>query len=99
ARYNNMRSYIIGGVKYSIDLISDARRQDRTEMAIVRVDKNDVYLELGVGFDFYNEYFKLGTEIKMSYGLFDLLIREGNIYTEGIESLRSKIFSLSFNFE
>lgn len=99
ARYNNIRSYIIGGAKYSIDLVSDARRQDRTDMAIVRIDKNDVYLELGVGFDFYNEFFKLGTEIRMSYGLFDLLIREGNIYTEGIETLRSKIFSLSFNFE
>jgi hypothetical protein len=35
----------------------------------------------------------------MSYGLFDLLIRENNIYTGGIESLNSKVFQIAFSFE
>jgi hypothetical protein len=35
----------------------------------------------------------------MSYGLFDLLQREDNIYTGGIEKLNSKVWQLSFTFE
>ncbi len=98
-RMNNFRSYLIGGAKYSLDLISDARRQSKTNETIVKLNRNDFYLELGVGFDFYTEYFKFGTEIKMSYGLKDLLRKEGNIYTEGLNSIHSKIFILSFTFE
>lgn len=98
-RMNNFSSYLIGGAKYSLDLISDARRQSKSNETIVKLNRNDFYLELGVGFDFYTEYFKFGTEIKMSYGLRDLLRKEGNIYTEGLNSIHSKIFILSFTFE
>lgn len=99
-RLNNIRSYLIGGPKYSIDLISDARRKEKTDGGqIVKLNRNDIYLDIGVGFDFYNEYFKLGTEIRMSYGLTNLIKKEDNIYTEGIDQLRSKIFTLSLTFE
>ncbi len=56
-------------------------------------------LKLGVGVEFYNAWFKFGIEVKMSYGLFDLLRSEDNIYTEGIESLKSKVWQISFTFE
>jgi len=58
-----------------------------------------MYVEAGVGFDFYNEWFKLALELKMMYGLFDQLKRENNIYTNSIESLKSKIFQFSVTFE
>jgi len=98
-RLNNVRSYIIAGPKYSLDLISDARRSEKTEGNIVKLYRNDIYLDLGVGFDFYNEYFKFGTEIRMSYGLRNLLKKEEVIFTEGIHELRSKIFTIAFTFE
>jgi hypothetical protein len=98
-RLNNVRSYLIAGPKYSLDLISDARRSEKTDGAIVKLYRNDIYLDLGVGFDFYNEYFKFGTEIRMSYGLRNLLKKEETIFTEGIDELRSKIFTIAFTFE
>ncbi len=99
-RLNNTRAYLIGGPKYSLDLISDARRKEKAGGAeIVKLHRNDLYLDLGAGFDFYNEYFKLGVEVKMSYGLNNLIKKEGTIYTEGIDRLRSKIFTLSLTFE
>lgn len=98
-RLNNVRSYIIAGPKYSIDLISDARRKEKTEGEVVKLYRNDIYLDLGIGFDFYNEYFKLGTEIRMSYGLRNLLKKDETIYTRGIDELRSKIFTLALTFE
>ena len=100
-RYNNFRPYLLGGVQYSLDLASNAkkREQNNRNEKIVKFNANDVYLEAGVGFDFFNEWFKLGIELKMMYGLMDVLKHENNIYTESISSLNSKIFQLSFTFE
>lgn len=98
-RLNNIRSYLIAGPKYSIDLISDTRRSEKIDGAVVKLRRHDIYLDLGVGFDFYNEYFKFGTEIRMSYGLRNLLKKQEVIYTKGIDQLRSKIFTLAFTFE
>jgi hypothetical protein len=99
-RYNNARGYLLAGLKYSIDLASEAKKnKDELDNKHVRLEKNDLYFEAGVGFDFYTTYFKFGTEVKMSYGLNDILIREDNIYTSSIDRLTSKIFQLSFTFE
>lgn len=63
----------------------------------------DLAGELGVGFDIYNQWFRLGIEIKMSYGLLDVVKRGSNdkplIYTAPIDQLRNKMFQLSFLFE
>ncbi len=100
-RYNNFRAYLMGGVQYTLDLASQAkkREQKNADQKIVKFKQNDVYAEAGVGFDFYNEWFKFGVEFKMQYGLLDILKRENNIYTDAIESLKSKIFQISLTFE
>jgi hypothetical protein len=99
-RLTNARAYVLGGIRYTLDLASSraAKKEDQNNV-IVKLNRDDLLFEVGVGFDFYNGWFKFGTEIKMAYGLSDLLKREGNIYTEGIESLKSKIFQLTFTFE
>jgi hypothetical protein len=100
-RYNNFRAYLLGGAQYTLDLASQAkkREQKNADQKIVKFKQNDIYLETGVGFDFYNEWFKFGVEFKMMYGLLDVLKHENNIYTDGIESLKSKIFQISLTFE
>ena len=100
-RYNNFRAYLMGGAQYTLDLASQAKKREQrsADQKIVKFNQNDVYLEAGVGFDFYNEWFKLGLELKMMYGLFDQLKRENNIYTNSIQSLKSKIFQFSVTFE
>lgn len=100
-RYNNFRPYLMTGVQYTLDLASQAKKREKknSDQKIVKFNASDVYVEAGVGFDFYNEWFKFGVEIKMMYGLLDVLKREGNIYTDGISSLKSKVFQVSFTFE
>jgi len=98
-RLNNLRAYLLTGPNLRIDLASEAKkRQDAAEVQ-VKLKQLDAAWDLGVGFDFYFEWFKLGTELKMSYGFFDVLKHENNIYTLGIDQLRSKIFQVSFTFE
>ena len=98
-RMTNTRAYVLGGAKYCIDLASQAKKKSEDDVIIVKLQRSDVLLEVGVGFEFYLVYFKLGTEIKMSYGITDLLIRENNLYTDGIEKLNSKMFQFSLTFE
>lgn len=97
-RINNFRAYLIGGGMYSIDLASQAKKKDRDKQ-LVKLKQNDILYQVGVGFDFYLEYFKFSTELKMSYGLRDLLKRDNSVYTNSIDKLNSKIFILSFTFE
>ena len=98
-RLNNFRAYVLSGLNYRIDLASQAKKEDDAAEVQIKLKQHDVYGELGVGFDFYFEWFKFGTELKMSYGLLDVLKRDENIYTDGIDKMRSKIFQLSFTFE
>jgi len=98
-RLNNLRPYWLGGIRYSLDLVSDSKKKESNSNINIALDKNDLYGELGAGLDFYTTYFKFGVEVKMAYGMNDLLKREGNIYTSGFEELNSKIFLLSFTFE
>lgn len=80
--------------------------EDGTPITIINnlvTKRFDMAGELGVGFDIYNQWFRLGIEIKMSYGLLDVVKRGSNdkplIYTAPIEQLRNKMFQLSFLFE
>jgi len=100
-RYNNFRSYILVGAQYTLDLASQAkkREQKNADEKIIKFNAGDIYAETGVGFEFYNEWFKFGVELKMMFGLTDILKHEHNLYTDSIESLKSKIFQVSFTFE
>jgi len=97
-RLTNTRAYLIGGGKYSIDLASLILKRAIKD-DVIKLYRNDYSFELGVGFDFYLSYFKFGAEIKMAYGIRDMLKRENTIYTNSIDYLKSKIFYLTFTFE
>lgn len=98
-RIHNVRPYVLAGAKYSMDLASNAKKKADNNAATVFINRKDVYALGGVGFDFYTAYFKFGTEISMSYGLFDILKRDNTIYTGAIDRMSSKIFQISFTFE
>jgi hypothetical protein len=98
ARVNNYRAYVIGGGKYSIDLVSQAKVTESDKQP-VRLQPYDYGYEIGFGFDFYLMYFKFAVEIKMYTGVNNLLIKDDLIYSRSIESLNSMIFYLSLLFE
>lgn len=98
-RIHNVMPYVWAGAKYSMDLASNAKKKTDNNSAFVFINRKDIYALGGVGFDFYTAYFKFGTEISMSYGLFDILKRDNTIYTGAIDRMSSKIFQISFTFE
>ena len=98
ARYNNFRTYVIGGVKYSMDVASQEKLDDK-EQEIVKLKKNDLMGEIGFGFDFYLEYFKFSPQIKISHGILNLLSGNETVYTKSINNLSTNGWMISFTFE
>ena len=97
-RYNNFRSYVIIGVKYSMDVASQENIIEEGEI-ILRLKPNDLMGEIGFGMDFYLEFFKFSPQIKLSSGILNLLVKDQSIYTNSIESLYTNGWMLSFTFE
>ena len=98
ARYNNFRTYVIGGLKYSMDIASQDKIDDEGQ-EIVKLKKNDLMGEIGFGLDFYLEYFKFSPQIKLSYGLLNLLSKDESVYTQSLNKLTTNGWMLSFTFE
>lgn len=96
-RINNWRVYIMGGGKFLYDM---ATREDvESDEVFLRMKREDYTWDLGVGVDFYLEFFKLSTEVKMAFGLNNLLVEDQTVFTNSIESLKSKTFLFSIYFE
>jgi len=98
-RLNNFGMYVLAGVKYSLDLASQKKAEKNSNTTTVKLNKNDLAINVGVGAEFYTQYFKFGVEAKMGYGMFNLIKKEGNLYSDSIDKLNSKVFLLSFTFE
>ncbi len=97
-RVGNYRFYVLGGFRYAIDMVSQAKVNSDTEV-LVKLKKNDYGYEIGFGIDCYLELFKFAPEIKMFQGIPNVLASDGAVYTTSIKALRSRIFALSLTFE
>lgn len=109
-RLNNMAAYLLAGAKPTIEMTS--RKADKKgsnnsgtiggDQKHININRGDIFVDVGVGFDFYTSYFKFGIEAKMSYGLTNILSSQQesiHIYNGSLESLHNKMFQLSFTFE
>jgi hypothetical protein len=97
-RVGNYRVYVLGGVKYSIDMVSQAKVENK-DKDFVRLSRNDYGYTIGAGFDFYMQLFKLSIEAKMYHGIKNLLVDDPKIFSSSLSSLRSRIFLISLTFE
>ena len=103
-RYNNIGMYVMGGVNPKLDLASQKDNKetdiDGNEFINNLVTKRfDFAGELGAGIDIYNQWFKMGVEVKMSYGFLNIVKHPAFIYTAPIDQLRNKLFQFSIIVE
>jgi len=103
-RISNARAYMLGGVKFSTDLSSNQNKDGSDEGGIIysRTAKNDFHYELGLGFDYYFQFFKFSTEVKASFGMRNLFMpgeTTSPIFNNSIDRLNSKVIMVSFLFE
>ena len=98
-RWNNSRVYVLGGVRYSLDLASQKKKKGVSDEVVIKLNPHDLMGTLGVGFDFFLPYFKLGIEFQMAYGVLNLMSKEPNIYNTNIDRMNSKMAWFTLTFE
>jgi len=96
---NNIRAYVLAGAQYSLDLTSIAKKRQNNVGYVLRLYPHDFQGIAGVGFDFYCTYFKFAAELKMAFGMRNLLVPDPDIHATTINSLKSKMLMISFTFE
>ena len=96
-RRGNVVMYVVGGVKPSIEA---RQRNDQLELRDkLNLKRWDLSADVGIGFDFYNAFFKFSPEIRYSYGLINLLQGEISPYNVGLDRLVVQNFNVFFTFE
>lgn len=99
-RVGNFAAYGLIGGSYGIDMQS---QKDVNEAVagkiVVKLEKTDITLDAGGGFDFFLPYFKFGIELKTGFGMKNVIIQEGNQFTDPISNLRTRTFVFSLSFE
>ena len=94
--FKDKRMFMLAGLKYSYDVQSNSK----SRKALLKISPHDFQYEFGIGIQMFYPYFIFSPEIKFSKGLSNLLIYEnGRNEARVLESLRSDIISISFNFE
>ncbi len=100
-RFNNYRPYMMAGINPMLNL--SGRDND-----FIKLKKSDVFLEVGLGCDFYLPFFKLRPELKFMLGITNNLdtkhadnLRDKNMimYSKSVSESYSKMFVLTFFFE
>ena len=102
-RLMNFRAYMIGGLKYSIDMAS-TKKQNNAEVLdelqkFVNNKKTFLSYEAGAGMDFYFSFFKLSTEVKVSQSFKNILVREQTVFAQPIDKAKLRHFTFSLFFE
>lgn len=104
-RVGNFRAYLIGGVKYSMDIVSKKKKDDSALIPSEKYLKNvpnALWYEAGIGLDLYFEFFKLSPEIKFAQttkSVLDSRDRAQNPYISPLDKLFLRNFQFSLYFE
>ena len=100
-RFNNHRPYVMLGLNPMLNL--SGKDND-----YIKLKRSDVFVEVGLGCDFYLPYFKLRPELKFMYSLMYSLdkshaknLQDKNMlmYTNSVNETRAKMIALTFYFE
>ena len=100
-RFNTHRPYVMMGVNPMLNLTSK-------DDDYIKLKRSDVFLEVGMGCDFYLPFFKLRPELKFMYGMTNSLDGEHASrlrnpdkipYAKSASEAHSKMIALTFYFE
>ncbi|NVK50296.1 MAG: outer membrane beta-barrel protein, partial [Cyclobacteriaceae bacterium] len=96
-RFNNTRTYFIGGASYQFR----TKSQDEANLEDLVTTGQDYSIEMGMGFEIYFRFFKFAPEIRFSHGLNNIYQAENTNpdIRDAISSIKRKSVTLYLNFQ
>lgn len=107
-RQGNVRAYVIGGVKFCMDVTSRKKYDEAMANADefpadvenpLFIDRNYFAWEAGIGLDLYYEFFKCSPEIKLSRSFGNVLNNDDNLYSRPLAGLFAELVQFTVHFE
>lgn len=93
---NNVRFFVLGGLRWSHDFQSNENLVIGNQKPLVAIVKDTYYYEYGAGFEFRLEFVDLGIEFRMSNGINNALVRVPDSYYSGsLRAIFPRLFSIS----
>jgi hypothetical protein len=97
-RINNFKVFIIAGGRLDYDLAANAGKKNNDDA--LTLQKLDYAAEAGIGFHFYFPVFVLTPEIKITYGLRNVLSNDTRLkYTNTIDQINARAITFSLTVE
>ena len=97
-RIGNFRVYSLAGLKYDIDLASNAKVKNVDDL--VTLKSTDFGAEVGIGFNFFLPFVTVSPEIKFSNGFSNLHNRDvNNKYSAVLDKVSSRMILFTIHLE
>ncbi|MDZ4746863.1 MAG: outer membrane beta-barrel protein [Saprospiraceae bacterium] len=98
--FHDMRVFVLGGIKYTYDVASNARIREEQANRAILLSPHDFAVEVGGGFQFFFPFFIFSPELKYSQGIGNVLIYNNKLEQTNIaEKVFSRAFTISLHFE
>lgn len=99
-RINNVAFYGTLGGKYGIDWSSNINVKEEFDFDdVLKIKRSNMAYSVGGGVDFYLQYFKFGIDLRLDMGINDVLVPNKTFFSSPLESMRTRMWQLSFTFE
>jgi hypothetical protein len=96
-RRGNVRMYVIGGLTPGFEARNKGDLESTTSR--IEIQKGNLSVDTGLGFDFYFPLFKFSQEIRFSRGVLNMLSGNNSVYTEPIKHLNTNTISVYLIFQ
>lgn len=98
-RVNNLKPFVQVGIATALNLSSNEKNPDDNSNGTFRTKANMSFYELGIGIDFYFQYFKFSPTIKGVFALGDEVVRDrdpNSPWTGNIENMQTRGLFINF---
>jgi hypothetical protein len=96
-RRGNVRMYMVGGFTPAIE--ASGKNDAETTQESISINRFNLSLDAGIGFDFYFPLFKLSQEIRFSRGIVNMLGSDPSIYNQPLQYVNTNTISVYFIFQ
>lgn len=96
-RRENLRMYMIGGVKPAIE--ASGKKDLKNVTSELEVTGGNLSLDVGFGLDIYYPLFKFSPELRFSRGMVNVLDNTRNIYGQPLQRVNTNTISLYLLFQ
>ena len=97
-RIANLKVFMMAGARVDYDLAANAGKKSNDD--VITLQKLDYAAEAGIGFHIYFPVFVLTPELKISYGLRNVLVPNNSLkYSNTIEKINSRSLTFSLTVE